>query len=56
MSVDPTDATSMNGLTLNPVVGYKVIVVFDDLVCECNQNIIINYFINGRIGIAVSFT
>ena len=24
------------------------IVVFDDLVCEKNQNVIINYFINGR--------
>ena len=24
------------------------IVVFDDLVCECNQNIILKYFINGR--------
>ena len=29
----------------NPDVGYEV---FDDLVCERNQNSIINYFINGR--------
>ena len=27
---------------------YQKIVVFDDLVCESNQNSIINYFINGR--------
>ena len=30
-----------------PVDNQKI-VVFDDLVCECNQNIIISYFINGR--------
>jgi len=30
-----------------PVDNQKI-VVFDDLVCETNQNAIINYFINGR--------
>ena len=30
-----------------PVDNQKI-VVFDDLVCESNQNSIINYFINGR--------
>ena len=29
-------------------IGNQKIVVFDDLVCESNQNGIINYFINGR--------
>ena len=32
-----------------PVDNQKI-VVFDDLVCESNQNSIINYFINGRHG------
>ena len=31
-----------------PVDNQKVVVVFDDLVCERNQNSIINYFINGQ--------
>ena len=30
------------------LVDNQKIVVFDDLVCESNQNSIINYFINGR--------
>ena len=38
-----------------PVDNQKI-VVFDDLLCEKNQNSIINYFINGRTKTAALFT